>query len=403
VRLGSAPGNEALLSDPSVSRFHCTIDRSADGLVVEDAGSTNGTFLGPYRVRVAYLSEGATLRLGQTTLAVRVSERARALEVSLRNRFGGLLGESPGMRALFAMLERLCQAEIPVLIEGETGSGKELVARALHTEGPRRAAPFVVVDCGAIAPTLVESELFGHTRGAFTGADTPRAGAFETAGAGTLFLDEVGELPLALQPKLLRALESGVVKPLGATREVPVQARIVAATHRDLRRMANEGAFREDLYFRLAAFPVRVPPLRERLEDIPLLARHFLARALAATGAAGADRVQPTAETLEILKAQPWPGNVRELRHAVERAVVLGDPAELGRGDLSRALREIGAQERRAEPFFGSLEEAKRRFEREFLMRLFARHAGDLQAAAEEADLHPKSLQRLCRRHGLRR
>jgi two-component system response regulator GlrR len=248
----------------------------------------------------------------------------------------------------------------------------------------------------------VESELFGHVKGAFTGADTTRAGAFETAEGGTVFLDEIGELPLALQPKLLRVLESGTVKPLGAPKEKQVSVRVVAATHRDLRKMVNGGTFREDLYFRLAVCPVRVPPLRERLEDLPILARHFLARALAGAREGG-PAVEPSAETLAVLRAQPWSGNVRELRNAVERAVILGDPEEVGRGELARALRELGGHERRSEPAHVPLEEAKRRFEREYLVKLLARYEGDITAAAGEADLHPKSLERLIRRHELRR
>lgn len=426
VRIGSAQGNDVVLTDPTVSRFHCAIERGRDGPLLVDTGSKNGTCLGPYRVREAYLGQDALIRLGQSLLGVRISSDARPLEISARKSFGALLGESHAMRVLFARLARLAHADVPVLIEGETGTGKELVARAIHSEGGRRDRPFVVVDCGAVAPSLVESELFGHLKGAFTGAESTRAGAFALADSGTLFLDEIGELPLSLQPKLLRVLETGMIKPLGAAREESVSVRVLAATHRNLRQMVNEGSFREDLYFRLAVLPVRVPPLRERLEDIPLLARHFLGRALgsaaalaAIAGATQGERIaddtpdpassppgfgpELTPDSLAILQSEEWPGNVRELRNIIERAVIIGDMTEIVRGDLSRTLREQISMERRSEERPLELEEAKRRFERAYLIKLLARHENDLQAAAQEASVHPKSLQRLIRRHGLKR
>lgn len=403
IRIGSALGNDVVLEDPTVSRFHCSIDRSADGLMIADSGSKNGTTIGGVRVREAYLKEGAVIRLGQSALTVRISAEAKPIELSPSGSFGNLLGESKPMRAMFAVLGRLAKVDAPVLIEGETGSGKELVARALHSEGARAGRPFVVVDCGAVAPTLIESELFGHAKGAFTGADTARKGAFELADGGTVFLDEIGELPLALQPKLLRVLESGTIKPLGTATERSVAVRVVAATHRDLRQMVNDGRFREDLYFRLAVCPVRVPPLRSRAEDIDLLAKHFLQKALAAASDQIGAVPSLSLETIAFLRAQPWPGNVRELRNAIERVVILGDPEELARGDLTKALREQSSVERRSEWVAVGLEEAKRRFEREYLVKLLARHGGAIDQAAVEADLHPKSLQRLIRRHGLRK
>jgi DNA-binding NtrC family response regulator len=250
----------------------------------------------------------------------------------------------------------------------------------------------VVFDCGAVAPTLAESELFGHVRGAFTGADADREGAFERAAGGTLFLDEIGELDSALQPKLLRALESKTVRRVGGAEERAVDVRVVAATHRDLRKMVNAGTFREDLFHRIAVFLLRVPPLRERPDDIEALAQHFLARALAGTDFSAAPKITPA--SLSTLVSRAWTGNVRELRNVVERALVLGDLELAVAGDLSSGLAE-----REAEGL--SLEEAKRRFERSYLVRLLARHDGDRAAAATEADVHVKSLGRLLRRHGL--
>lgn len=396
VRIGSATGNEVQLSDPTVSRFHLTLHGDPQGLRVADGGSTNGTFVGAVRVKEAYWSEGLPLVVGHTRLALRGGSAERPVELSAEPRLGALLGDAPVMRALFANLRRLAQSNVAVHLMGETGSGKELVARALHEEGPRRSGPFVVFDCGAVAPTLIESELFGHERGAFTGADAPRTGALARANGGTLFLDELGELPLSVQPKLLRALETGRYRTLGGADEQSTQLRLVSATHRDLRRMVNEGTFREDLYFRVAVVPLTVPSLRERPEDILVLARHFLRQALMVTEA-------PTLseETVTILRSRDWPGNVRELKNAIERAVALGDPEAVAAGNLQDALRTLEPLARRGDLTGLPLEEAKRRFEREYLVRLLAR-LPDKVAAAEAASLHPKSLERLIRRHGLK-
>ncbi len=396
VRIGSARGNEVVIDDAAVSCFHAVIERTPEGLCLRDVGSRNGTFVGGVRVRDAFLAEGATVQVGQTTLVVRVAG-ARPMEMSLTGRFGALWGESVPMRALFSVLERLAAVDVTVLVEGETGVGKELVARGLHEQGARAGGPFVVVDCGAIAPTLVESELFGHARGAFTGAHADHQGAFAAASGGTLFLDEIGELPLALQPKLLRALETGAVRRLGETAERAVDVRVVAATHRDLRAMVNAGTFREDLYYRLAVCPVAVPPLRERGDDVLLLARRFLCDLM------DLESASLSAETARALRGQAWPGNVRELRDVIERAVVLGDPAALRRGDLADALRRSSRRAPAADDFGGPMEDARARFERGYLLRLLARHGRDRVAAAAEADIHPKSLARLIRRHDLPR
>jgi DNA-binding NtrC family response regulator len=401
VRVGSAEANEVRLSDAAVSRFHFSIERGPRGLMLSDSGSTNGTFLGTYRVLSAYLDDGAKICVGKTVLSYRVAKEARVLPVSERRSFGQLLGESPAMRSLFSMMERLAKVDAPVLIEGPTGTGKELIARGLHAEGPLKDRPFVVVDCGAATPTLIESELFGHQKGAFTGADQARTGAFELADGGTIFLDEIGELPLPLQPKLLRVLESGVIRPIGSEKERAVRVRVLSATHRNLRHMVNIGTFREDLYFRLAVCPVQVPPLSERPEDLRVLTHHFLGHALRAIGFEGPTPA-PSRETLSFLENQTLSGNVRELRNLVERAVILGEPSLVHGGELAPTLREINSTERRLLPERVPLEEAKRRFEREYLVRLVTRHQGDFRAAAEEADIHPKSLQRLVRRHELK-
>ncbi|QDU85574.1 Nitrogen regulation protein NR(I) [Planctomycetes bacterium Pla163] len=259
-----------------------------------------------------------------------------------------IVGESPALRSMLALVDRIAATDVPVLIRGETGSGKEGVARRLHTSGPRAAGPFLAIDCGAIAPTLIESELFGHVRGSFTGADRDRPGHFVSADGGTLLLDEVGELPLDLQPKLLRVLQEGEVRPVGGSASKKVDVRVLAATNRDLERCCREGTFRQDLYYRLAVVEVVVPPLRDRLEDLPLLAEHLLARIAAEGGsrAAGSPPPRLSSAALERLAAHAWPGNVRELENALRRAAAMWRPSgpddELGPEDFEDALAGRG-------------------------------------------------------------
>ena len=400
IRIGSAAGNDVRLSDPAVSRHHCALERVGSGLRVRDSGSSNGTWISGVRVGHAWLTDGARLRLGETELTAR-RVRSLPVDMSLYHRFEGLIGDSQPMRELFALLERIAPREVPVLIEGETGTGKELVARAIHARSARSKGPFIIVDCGALAPTLVESELFGHVKGAFTGAGSAREGAFAAANGGTLFLDELGELDAALQPKLLRVLESGQFKPLGASTHQTTSIRLVAATHRDLRRMVNTDAFREDLYYRVAVCPISVPALRARPGDVAVLARHFLTRSL--FGADADERAVPEIDpaSVAMLQARGWPGNVRELRNAIERAVILSDPKDVERGDLRAGLGRTRSTA--AGSTSSTLEDAKRQFERQYLVELLARHGSDITSAAKAADVHPKSLTRLLRRHQIRR
>jgi DNA-binding NtrC family response regulator len=269
--VGSAPGADLVLTDRTVSRVHFEIGVSAEGFLLRDLGSTNGTYLEGYRVREVFLRDGARLGVGQTLIEFGLDEREREVELSAQHTFGPLAGADPSMRRLFATLTRIAPTDATVLIEGETGTGKELVAQAIHQHSRRRDGPFVVVDASSLPATLIESELFGHEKGAFTGATLAKAGAFEEADGGTVFLDELGELPLELQPKLLRVLEAREVRRIGsahAPRRVDV--RVIAATNRDLRRLINQGLFRADLYYRLAVVSVLLPPLRERPGDIPL-------------------------------------------------------------------------------------------------------------------------------------
>ena len=320
IRIGKRQLAELVLSDPTVSSLHCEIANRGE-LILRDLGSKNGTFVGSVRVIEAVLPPDESIRVGATVLQVR--PLADTVDIPLRDDsdFFGILGGSPVMRALTARLERLAASDATVLIEGETGSGKELVAEALHRAGARRDGPLVVVDCGSLPASLVESELMGHERGAFTGAVAASVGAFERADGGTLFLDEIGELPLDMQPKLLRLIETRSVRRVGGAKSRTVDVRVLSATNRDLAREVQAGRFREDLYFRLAVVRVEVPPLRQRREDIPLLAAHLLRE----LGADPKQHLLP--ETLAALQAYDWPGNVRELRNQLTRMSALPDAA----------------------------------------------------------------------------
>jgi len=304
--------------------------------------------------------------------------------------FVDIIGRSPAMRELFAVLARVATSDIPVLIQGETGTGKEVLARSLHRASARAEQPFVVVDCAAMPHTLIEAELFGHLRGAFTGATESRAGAFESADGGTVLLDEIGELPLALQPKLLRALEARRIKRLGDTRERPVDVRFMAATHRDLLRMASEGTFREDLYFRIAVLPIKVPPLRQRAEDIPLLVEHFLPGGVALPG-----------DVLAELARRPWLGNVRELRNAVERMLALGPGALDDDGPVAPTPTEGLPPVPLDRPFKQVRQVWTDHLERVYIAGMLQRHGRSLARIAEASGLDRSYVHRLMRKHDL--
>jgi transcriptional regulator with GAF, ATPase, and Fis domain len=325
LRIGrSEHGNQIVLGDERVSRFHCELTARELGVILRDLGSTNGTAVGPLRLhhQEAWLDPKAPLDLtvGGTTLRLSIDSREARVETSQRTRFGALVGASPAMRALFSELERLARSTLPVLLMGEPGVGKELAARSLHDEGPRRGEPFVVIDCSSLTPTLLESELFGHERGAFTGATASRESPFVTARAGTVFLDEIGELPLEAQSKLLRVLQEREVRSVGG-RARKIEARVVCATNRDLFREIERGRFREDLFHRLAGIEVEVPPLRDRLGDFDLLVER-LVESLRREDPALTDTALPD-EVRAQMRAMRWPGNVRELRHALHRYFVV--------------------------------------------------------------------------------
>jgi DNA-binding NtrC family response regulator len=382
--VGSAEGCDLIVPDRAISRRHLSVELEVGGVRVRDLGSRNGTrYLGA-RVIEARVPVGGTVQIGRTRLCFTPAEESQT-STSERTELCGLIGRSLAMRRLFALLDKLGPSDSGVLIRGETGVGKDAVARALHALSPRAQKPFVVFDCASVNPNLIESELFGHTRGAFTGADRARMGAIEAADGGTLFLDEIGELNADLQPKLLRVLENHEVQRVGETRRRQVNLRVLAATHRDLEGEARAGRFRSDLFYRLAVTVLEVPALRSRPEDIPLLAQHF------AREHSGVD-VQLEPSTLAALQCDPWPGNVRELRNAVERVLALGQvrPSELP-----------CPEEVTAPSFKEARESMLEHFERDYIASILSRHGKNLSAAARAAKLSRTHLYRLMERYGL--
>ncbi|MCC6873864.1 MAG: sigma 54-dependent Fis family transcriptional regulator [Sandaracinaceae bacterium] len=391
-RVGGAEDNDLVLSDDAVSRHHFEIAAHDDGFVLRDRGSTNATTISGLRVREAFLESGAEIACGRTRLRFEIASEEQEVPISRRTNFGALLGHGPAMRAAFAVLERAAKTEMTVLLLGESGTGKELAARALHDASPRKDGPYCVLDCGAAAPTLIESQLFGHARGAFTGADQARAGVFEEASGGTLVLDEIGELPAELQPKLLRAIEQRTICRLGEAQPRSVDVRFIACTHRNLEEEVRQGRFRQDLFFRLSVLSVRLPPLRERREEIGRLVRSFLAQL-------GAER-EISESMIAALQSHDWPGNVRELRNVVERMVALSD---LG----PEHWMPRGASTAAAPPDASlAFHEAKQRcidaFERSYFARLLELHGDNVSEAARVAGLSRQSCYRLMQKHGLR-
>ncbi len=406
---GRSPLNDLPLSDAAVSATHFEIEAVEQGYILRDLGSTNGTTVRGLRIREIFLQPDLAFQVGNTTLTFQPSADFIDIPLSSQRRFGPLLGASVPMREAFALLEKIAPTDLNVLIEGETGTGKERTAEAIHQHSRRKDKPFVVLDCSSIPRDLVESTVFGHEKGAFTGAIAQHRGAFEQADGGTLFLDEIGELDLALQPRLLRALENREIKRVGADRTLRVNVRILAATHRDLRKMVAEGTFREDLYFRLSVMQVRIPPLRERPEDIPLLAAHLLANLRDADPRQTPLRLD--ADALHHLQTYPWPGNVRELKNALERAASLSDGDTLHRHDLHLGVLAPSTPRHAPPPPTPHApllpyKDARQRllddFERDYLTRLIHDHDGNVSQAARAAGLTRYHLRELLKKHGLR-
>ena len=395
LTIGSHPSNDVVLEDAAVSGFHCEIQVEKTGAWLKDLGSKNGTLLDGVPIREAGLRDASLLRVGRSVIRFQLGSEQNQLPVSDRTEFGTLVGISVAMRSTFSLLERAAASDATVLVTGETGTGKEGAAESIHRASSRGDAPFLVVDCGAIPTNLLESELFGHERGAFTGATSRRVGVFEEAEGGTVFLDEVGELPAELQPRLLRVLEQREIRRVGSNAFQKVDVRMVAATNRDLRARVNEGAFRSDLYFRLAVVEVELPALRHRPEDIPVLVSRFLD--LLGVDAETERRLLDPDFVAQLQRAA-WPGNVRELRNHVERCVVMQHTVPISEPDAEDAGFMVDSTL--------SYSEAKRRildeFERRYLESLLARHQGNVSRAARAAGMDRVYVYKLLHRHGLK-
>jgi DNA-binding NtrC family response regulator len=402
VVIGTERTCDVILTDAFVSRRHCSITPSKDGFAITDLGSKNGTIIDGVAVGKVVAPPGVAIRIGKTLLQLMPADEVIDIPPSASDRFGALYGGSHAMRGVFGLLERASKSNASILFLGESGTGKELMARGVHDASPRANGPFVVFDCGASTETLIESDLFGHVKGAFTGAASDREGAFAAADGGTLFLDEIGDLPVALQPKLLRMLEAGEVVPLGGRKSAHYDVRIVAATHRDVFAEVARGGFRGDLYYRLAVVEIQVPPLRQRTGDLERLVAMFLERAGAPQLAS-----QVGGAALERLGRYHWPGNVRELRNVITRAVALAGPDDDFQS-LPFVLRPtIAAPEvltafKADRPFHEAKDALVDRFERAYLEDLVQRAAGNLSQAARLAGLERKFLYKLLDRAGLR-
>ena len=422
IRIGSMDDNDVVVRDDTVSRYHCKIVQEDSGYVLVDLRSTNGTFINKVRVREAFLKPGCTVGVGQSQLRFHAREEEVSIVPSRADRLGGLVGGNSKMREMYSILERIAPTNTTVVIEGETGTGKEVVAQTIHELSPRRARELVVFDCGAVPPNLIESELFGHEKGSFTGAVMTRQGLFELADGGTLFLDELGELPLDLQPKLLRALEQREVRRVGGARTAKVDVRIIAATNRNLEDEVRAGRFRQDLFYRLSVVRLRLPSLRDRADDLGQLVQHFLDTAAYNLGADGRPRVRGLSrEAHAALAAYAWPGNVRELVNVIERAVSFADGEQIDVDDLPENLRDavrvapIG-RALTAEPRTASaprppeelldgvtFKDAKERwvssFERDYIVSLLKRHGGNISHAARDADIDRKYFRKLMKKY----
>ncbi len=444
ITIGGMDDNDIVLHDETVSRYHCRIVQQDDDYLLIDHHSTNGTAINGVRVREAYLAPGATIAVGNARLRFTPFRERVPLVPSEANRFGDIVGQSVKMREIFSILEKVAHTSATVIIEGETGTGKEVVAQTIHKMSSRKDGPFVVFDCGAVPESLIESELFGHEKGSFTGAVMARKGLFEMAHGGTIFLDELGELALDLQPKLLRVLEQREVRRVGGNKPIPINVRVVAATNRALEDEVRSGKFREDLFYRLSVVRLFLPALRERGEDIGLLTRHFLTNLrFNRDERSGELRIKSIErDALEALARYAWPGNVRELVNVMERACSMAEtdcirlidlpapiakaasPAPshapssasipLGRGGAGLSGESSGASsqetsgewehlpdrgELRAKPFKDAKEEWIGIFEQDYLTDLLIRHKGNITQASREADIDRKYFRKLMQKY----
>jgi DNA-binding NtrC family response regulator len=448
IRIGSMDDNDVVISDDTVSRYHCRIAQEDTGYVLVDQRSTNGTFINKVRVREAFLKPGSIVSVGQSQLRFNAREEEVQIVPSRNTQCGGLIGSNTRMREIYSIIEKIAPTATTVVIDGETGTGKEVVAQAIHSLSPRSKNDLVVFDCGAVPPNLIESELFGHEKGSFTGAMMTRQGLFEQADGGTLFLDELGELPIDLQPKLLRALEQREVRRVGSTKASKVDVRIIAATNRNLEDEVKAGRFRQDLFYRLSVVRLHLPSLSQRADDIPLLVAHFFEHGSYNKDGKGGQRVHAIApDAMAALQTYPWPGNVRELVNVIERAVSFCSSGQLELADLPDYVRNAKASQaqiRRESTAGGprratthgnagitggnpvvpmnpnaptptppeelmaegvTFKDAKERwvaaFERDYILQLLRRNSGNISHAARAADIDRKYFRKLMKKYDI--
>jgi len=444
IRIGAMEDNDMVVGDDTVSRYHCKIVQEDNAYVLQDLGSTNGTFINRVRIREGFLKPGCTVHLGQSELKFYAGEEEVEIVPSRKDRCGDIIGKNQKLREIYAIIEKIAPTNTTVIIEGETGTGKEVVAQTIHKLSARSSGPMMVFDCGAVPENLIESELFGHEKGSFTGAIMTRQGLFEMGDGGTVFLDELGELPIDLQPKLLRALEQREIRRVGANKPIKVDVRIIAATNRNLEQEVAAGRFRQDLFYRLSVVRLILPPLRDRAEDIPILVRHFLKGGSYNKNPDGTPRIKGVSrEAMEVMQGYRWPGNVRELLNTVERAVSFADSDTIEARDLPEHIRD---QARHApvrppaaamamataggtnpalriptspgisappapmagpppESFESTFKEAKERwvssFERDYIVALLKKNHGNISHAAREADIDRKYFRKLMKKYDI--
>ena len=430
ITVGAMEDNDLTVTEETVSRYHCRIFQEDSAYIVQDLGSTNGTFVNGVRVREAYLSPGCELRLGTCRMTFHAINETIEISASTRDKCGGIIGRNVRMREIFGMIEKISPTGATVVIEGETGTGKEVVAREIHLQSRRKDKPFIVFDCGAVPESLIESELFGHEKGSFTGAIMTRQGLFEMAQGGTIFLDELGELSIDLQPKLLRVLEQREVRRVGSNKSTPIDVRVIAATNRMLEEEVRAGRFREDLFYRLSVVRILLPPLRERVEDVPLLVRHFLTTAgynRTQDGRQKIHHISPAA--MRLIETYLWPGNIRELVNVIERACSFAEGDTIDVDDLPEALlaqfSDRGtfghAPRPGAAPYVGgpnpphvpspsalrdmTFKDAKEEwistFEKDYILALLSRNDHNISHAAREAEIDRKYFRKLMKKYGI--
>ncbi len=408
--------NDLVLTDKAVSGTHFKVTVEQEGYRLRDMGSRNGIYVGDMRVSDVFLGPVGEFRIGQTVLQFQQTEDIVEIDLSTADQFGDAIGGTERMREIFAQLEKVAASSLTCMIFGETGTGKELIAKGVHKHSLRSGKPFVVLDCGAIPKNLIESTLFGHEKGSFTGAETQHRGCFEQADGGTIFLDEIGELDISLQPKLLRVLEQREITRVGGNKTIHVDVRVVAATNRDLLQEVGVGNFREDLFFRLSVVQVEIPPLRERQEDIPLIVHEFVRQATAASGIA----LSVSPDAMSVLQRHSWPGNVRELRNVITRAATMCEGSVITKEDIHLGNRgaTFGASSRPNSTSISSgqvvldkeliaagmlFKESKKKvveaFEKVYLRELLDRHKGNITRSAEAAGLTRYHLRELVKRH----